>query len=309
MQLVFPDYYKEFKCIAGACRHSCCIGWEIDIDPDTLSYYDSVPGPMGARLRQSIARTPEPHFILGPGERCPFLNEKGLCDIILSLGEEHIGGICRDHPRFRSELPGRVEIGLGLCCEAAGRLILGRKERVQLLGAPAEEDDEILLLRDEALALLQDRTKSIPARVEAFLALCGARGPHVDLVRWAGFFLGLERLDDAWTARLLELKEDWAGVDAGGFWRHMEARETEYEQLLVYLVYRHMANACGEKDLAARGAFAVLGYELLCALGALQWTKTGAFTLDDQVELARLFSSEIEYSDENLDILLDALGR
>mgnify|MGYP006874698003 CR=1 FL=1 len=32
---VYPDYYKEFKCIAGECRHSCCIGWEIDIDEET----------------------------------------------------------------------------------------------------------------------------------------------------------------------------------------------------------------------------------------------------------------------------------
>ena len=32
MQIIVPDYYKEFSCIADHCRHSCCIGWEIDID-------------------------------------------------------------------------------------------------------------------------------------------------------------------------------------------------------------------------------------------------------------------------------------
>ena len=39
MRLRVPYYYKEFKCIAGACKDSCCVGWEIDIDEDTFSYY------------------------------------------------------------------------------------------------------------------------------------------------------------------------------------------------------------------------------------------------------------------------------
>ena len=29
-----PDFYGKFKCTAEKCRHSCCIGWEIDIDDD-----------------------------------------------------------------------------------------------------------------------------------------------------------------------------------------------------------------------------------------------------------------------------------
>ena len=80
---VFPDYYKDFRCTAGACRHSCCIGWEIDIDPDKLDRYLTLPGPLGDRLRANISLVGEPHFILGPEERCPFLNDRNLCDLIL----------------------------------------------------------------------------------------------------------------------------------------------------------------------------------------------------------------------------------
>ena len=32
-----PDFYRDFHCIADRCSDSCCIGWEIDIDPDTLA--------------------------------------------------------------------------------------------------------------------------------------------------------------------------------------------------------------------------------------------------------------------------------
>ena len=310
MQYVFPDYYKDFQCIAGACSHSCCIGWEIDIDPDTAAFYDTVPGELGQRLKKNISRDGQPHFILGQGERCPFLNESNLCDIILTLGEEHICGICTDHPRFRNELPGRLETGLGLCCEEAARLILGRQTPMTLesSGEPEDIQDEILALRDQVLALLQNRRSSIPRRVEDMLALCGAVLPEKTIPQWADTLLALERLDKDWTRVLTFLRDKRERADLAGFDSFMAQRQTEYEQLLVYLIYRHLANAFDEVELAARAAFAALGYTLLRAIGAAIWTETGAFPFEQQVELARLFSSEIEYSDENLDILLEELS-
>ena len=35
MTLIYPATADAFRCIADACRHTCCKGWEIDIDPDT----------------------------------------------------------------------------------------------------------------------------------------------------------------------------------------------------------------------------------------------------------------------------------
>ena len=54
MKEIFPSYYPEFRCIAGACRHSCCIGWEIDIDPLTADFYKSAKGTFGNRLQDNI---------------------------------------------------------------------------------------------------------------------------------------------------------------------------------------------------------------------------------------------------------------
>lgn len=307
MLQVFPDYYKDFRCIAGACRHSCCIGWEIDVDEETLAYYDTVEGELGERLRRSISREGTPHFCLGQQERCPFLNEKNLCDIITRLGEEHLCQICADHPRFRCELPGRIETGLGLCCEAAGRLILGRKESLRLIvTGDGGEEDEITQLRDEILALLARREIPITERMSEALSLCGGKKSEKSLSGWAELLLGLERLEEDWTDILGELAGNT--VDFVDFDRHMMERQTEYEQFFAYLIYRHLANAADEVDLAARCGFAVLGTELLHALGALQFEKTGAFTFDDQVELARRISAEIEYSDDNFDAVLEELS-
>ncbi|MGM9573705.1 MAG: hypothetical protein ACI3VJ_04690 [Hominicoprocola sp.] len=36
MQYVYPDYYPKFHCLAQRCRHSCCIGWEIEYSQENL---------------------------------------------------------------------------------------------------------------------------------------------------------------------------------------------------------------------------------------------------------------------------------
>ena len=308
MQQIVPSYYAAFCCIGSACRHNCCIGWEIDIDPDTAAFYRTVSGELGCRLQTCIEYTDAvPHFRLDGNERCPFLNGDNLCDLILGLGEDRLCDISADHPRFRNELPGRTEIGLGLCCEEAARLILGTTEPTVFIG-DIETDDDILLLRDEVIALLQDRSRSLPERVDAMLTRCGASLPPVPLEEWASFLLTLERLEPTWTERLEELRDGLSSADQSGFDAHIAERQTEYEQLLVYFIYRHLANASDAADAAARAAFAALAYRILHALGAVQWTKTGKFTFADQVELARQFSAEIEYSDENLYYILDVLS-
>jgi len=301
---IFPDYYKDFHCIAGKCKHNCCIGWEIDIDEDTDAFYSTVDGEMGARLAREIDREGVPHFRLGKDERCPFLNRDNLCDIICTLGEEHLCAICAAHPRFFNELPDRTEGGLGMACEEATRLILTKKSPMRLVGG-GETEDEVLRLRDRVIEVLQNREKPIEARIADMLSLCGASLPDLPLSAWAETLLSLERLDEAWTKRLLDLQRGCP--DFAAFERHIHGRETEYEQWAVYLIYRHFANAPTVEDAAAHAAFAALGYAVVHALGALQFADAGDFTVADQIELCRLFSSEIEYSEENHDALLDIL--
>ena len=151
MNVYVPDYYPEFRCIASECRHTCCAGWEIDIDGESLARYERMPGDFGDRVRRSISAEGTPHFVLAEGERCPLLNRSNLCDLILREGEEALCQICRDHPRFRNYLSSRVEMGLGLVCEEAARIILTQPHPLRLIrweGSEAEprtEDEEYLL--------------------------------------------------------------------------------------------------------------------------------------------------------------------
>ena len=304
MKTLMPDCCLNFACLAGACRHSCCLGWEIDIDSDALRRYQAVPGELGRRLRGAIDTSDgSAHFRLTPEERCPFLNRDHLCDLIIELGEDSLCQICADHPRFRNELADRTEVGFGLCCEAAGRLVLGWREPARLITVgddgvdDAPDDDEIALLtlRDELIALMQDRSLPFAARLEALAHRCGC--PERPWSDWRAFLLSLERLDDAWADALNALPDDPLPLPDG--W------DVPFEQLAVYLLFRHMPGALGDGDIIGRARFCVLITRLLRTLLAVQ----PAPSLDALVELARLYSSEIEYSDENVDAILDELAR
>ena len=312
VQNAYPDYYPLFHCIADRCQHNCCIGWEIDVDEDSLAAYDRIGGEMGERLRKNIDRSGEvPHFILGEQERCPFLNGQNLCDLILYGGEDMLCQICTDHPRYRSFFSERTEIGTGLCCEEAARLILTKPEKTALVvtgeGELDEEETALLVLRDHLFVLAQDREELIERRMEQILSACGAHVPDIPLAQWAECYLSLERMDETWTAILKALREHAKELPLDDFAAHMKGRGTEYEQLLVYFLYRHVPTALDDGDVSSKAAFAVLSVRLLFVLGALHFMLHGKFAVDDQIELCRLYSAEVEYSDDNMDALFDAL--
>ncbi len=304
MALVFPDYYSDFKCIADKCRHNCCIGWEIDIDSDSLDFYRSVSGEMGDRLRANISRGDTPHFVLGAHGRCPFLNQNNLCDIILELGEERLCEICREHPRFKNELPGRTEIGLGLACEEAARIILDRRAATRLIDEN-ESDDEIILLRNSIIKILQNREKGIEERICDMFSLFPFDAPIFDIKAFCKKLKSFEMLDPAWGERIAALQENADSLPIEEFMEYMGDRLHEFEQFLVYIIFRHFANSPNIDEAFGRACFAAYSFYLLRALGALEFKKCGRFPIEAQIEAARLFSSEIEYSDENLYLIID----
>ena len=296
MKLIAPDYYSSFTCIADRCNHSCCIGWEIDIDEETLETYRSVDGDFGKRLRDGIMEEDgTAHFQLCENERCPFLNERGLCDIILTLGEDALSQICTDHPRFCSFFGNRTEIGLGLCCEEVCRLILSQKEKTELviLEDDGEDDEltqaetELLIFREKLLTLAQNREKTLDARMADMLSFAGEKLSEKSISEWIDFYLGLERMDAAWTT-LLE-KARISSIHT----RFLD--EIPFEQLLVYFIYRHLSDV---DRMVGAVSFAVLSVKMICFL-----CEATMADRESMIEICRLYSSEIEYSEENTEIL------
>ncbi len=303
MKIMAPDYYTSFHCIAERCRHNCCIGWEIDIDEETYARYQAVDGAFGARLREGIdLSSGQPCFRLGEGERCVFLNRHGLCDIIAALGEEALCEICASHPRYRNFYSDRTEVGLGLCCEEACRLILTNPERVTLTvladdgggEPPCEEETEFLALRERMLDILQDRRVSFDTRAERLMTFCGLHGDRRAPSACGELYRALERLDEAWDGVLDRLARCPSFAVGGG-------RDTVWEQLAVYFILRYTADSLDDGALARRVAFCLHAVSLLRTLGE------GA-DMETLIELCRMYSCEVEYSEENVEALMEQVA-
>ena len=55
MKYYYPDYFDDFECVPGhECPDSCCIRWQIVVDPDTLKKYRHVQGPLGKRKQKRL---------------------------------------------------------------------------------------------------------------------------------------------------------------------------------------------------------------------------------------------------------------
>ena len=266
MNVFAPDYYKSFKCIADKCRHNCCIGWEIDIDEETLEFYKTQKDLIG-----KISLEDTPHFVQKENGRCPFLNDRNLCDIITNHGEDRLCQICRDHPRFRNFFESRTEIGLGLTCEAAARLILDNDFSLEIIGtddqSPIESQDET-----EFFEFRNGVFKRSPESLKFTL-------PEIKIKDLAKVLKDLERLDSAWDDVLDSLKDRDLLLTDSEFKDPKKAK-----RLLDYFVFRHL-HVWG------------LDFCVLCTFFIM--------CLDGDVyENARMFSSEIEYSDQNIETLI-----
>ena len=313
MKLIVPDYYTKFVCIAYKCRHNCCIGWEIDIDSDTYNYYKTVEGYMGEKLKKNISRKDTPHFILDKNERCPFLNKNNLCEIILNLGEEKLCDICSDHPRFRNFFENRTEMGLGLCCEEAARLIVTNTEKVLLINMEKCEDisenpEETYFfgLRKKVFNIVQDRTICFNKRRANLISELNIFVPDILSEKVKEKYYRLERLDAEWDKELENLGEI-NNIDNDLFLS--EEFEIAFEQLLFYFIYRHMADGIYDERIRERIAFSILSTDMIKALCAVKNKTMGETKIDDLIDYSRRYSAEIEYSSENIDTMLDFLEK
>ena len=289
MKKLAPNYYKNFSCIADRCKHSCCIGWEIDIDEDSLAYYKSIDGEIGTLLSQNIEDDGEnAHFrLVGKEERCPFLQENGLCRMILTLGEDSFCHICREHPRFYHKTGDRVEGGIGLSCEEAARLILSSDNydvfcEIEHTPDIAEETDfDSLSHREEIYRVLKSEDMDFVEKL--------------GLIR-VKYSLGIDiHTPEEWAEILTQLEY----LDEGhrGLFRPGKGREEYgeiYERFLAYLIFRHLSTSENYDNLRARLGFCLLMCSLLEG-----YTAEGGRSFAEICEFARVISEELEYSEDN----------
>lgn len=288
MTVYYPSYYKDFHCIAEKCRHSCCVGWEISVDSETLKNYE--------RLERGdiLCHIKEGEITLLENGRCPFLDGGGLCRIISSLGEGCVSEICREHPRFYNKVCGRVECGIGASCEEACRIILssdGYRETYSAVTEeknPAEQTDlDTLTHREYIYSVLSDRAASYIEKIALIKEKYHLTEPVHTCEEWSDIFESLEYLEESHRGLF----------SVGGASSSAEAERLS-ERFLAYLVFRHVSVAENYQNLRARLGFCLL----LCSVLDNFLREVRSF--EESVELVRIISEEIEYSEENTAALI-----
>jgi len=114
--------FDKFKCIADKCPKSCCIGWQIMIDKNSLEKYQTVTGAFSDRIRSGVDYKAQ--AFRQDNTRCKMLTPQGLCDLQSTLGGDYLCDTCRLYPRHTEEFQDLREYSLSLSCPEVTRIIL-----------------------------------------------------------------------------------------------------------------------------------------------------------------------------------------
>ena len=290
---IYPTIYHEFQCKADQCENTCCQLWTIDIDEPTAERYHSMTGSLGESLRQAITVDDEgSHFIFSKAQpMCPLLNGKGLCKVVLELGEEGLCDTCHMHPRFYKYIEDLELCGVGLSCEASVEL-LARQEPMDLLLFTIEDDhnefnsEERLTLHNifELLAfdldpnLFKYTPKPSKQSFKELLDLYKQTGP----------------IDENWTAQVNTLSSKLDQLITFGQTYIQQEDMSLFNKVYQYILYRQI-DMLSDYSLESILAYAKSGADYILIASALE---------GQPLKQVARWSQQIEYDENNVELLL-----
>ena len=292
--------FENFKCIADKCKHSCCVGWEISIDKKTLKKYKRDKSGLRQKLKNCIDYK-NCVFVKTQDNRCPFLNERNLCDIISVNGEGALCQVCSDHPRFRNFFSDRIEEGVSLSCEKAVELLINYEgeltsieKKIKGRGKRLKDfEKQVLEYRQKVLDKVFEKNLSFTDKLEDVLFDCNCSFSKINFGEVKKVFSKLERLEDDLFIKInslerlsFEFKKEHEGI---------------LQKLLWYFVIKHLGKAIDKLDIKSRTIFCALSVVIVYNL----FINFGTNETEDFMDIIREYSSEIEYSEDNFYALLD----
>lgn len=297
MKIVKPTFYKTFKCIAGDCPDSCCQGWEVDADSDSLEYYKTLDNSLEIKKRIDSVLSKDEFdntiFTLAPKKRCPFLNDKNLCDMHIAIGGEHTPYTCRTFPRFIYDFGATREIGISFSCPVASDMMYNTEsfdfETEVNSDLPTLNDidaEKYFLLykgRAEAYKIAKDKNKSIRERLNDLLDLGVLLQEKLlpydeggDDIAFFDVFKNPELINPEWKEKV------------ENFSLKQVSDTQSNENILMYFLYKYLMQAVYDYDALSKIKMAVLGVLINTYFGEDSWT-------------VHLWSKETEHSQYNMD--------
>ncbi len=194
MKYLTLETYTDFSCIGSECPFTCCQDWKITIDEETDLFYQSVEGEMGERLRDCIHReNGDAWFVLREDDdRCPFLNDNGLCSIYINLGEEHLSNTCTYYPRYMFYVGDICFAGVSISCPEAAKFYLTHEEKLLIDFGEDDENSNVdrktdwnlfnqaIRVFSTAVAIAQNRDYPVKERIALVVLLVNGFQASVD---------------------------------------------------------------------------------------------------------------------------------
>lgn len=297
MKIVKPTFYKNFKCIAGDCPDSCCQGWEVDADSDSLEYYKTLDNSLEIKKRIDSVLSKDEFdntiFTLAPKKRCPFLNDENLCDMHIAIGGEHTPYTCRTFPRFIYDFGATREIGISFSCPVASDMMYNTEsfdfetdinsDLPTLNDIDAEKYFLLYKGRAEAYKIAKDKNKSIRERLNDLLDLGVLLQEKIfpydeggDDIAFFDVFKNPELINPEWKEKV------------ENFSLKQVSDTQSNENILMYFLYKYLMQAVYDDDALSKIKMAVLGVLINTYFGEDSWT-------------VHLWSKETEHSQYNMD--------
>ena len=322
-----PDYFHDFHCLAGACPDTCCGQWEIVVDETAKQRYLSVGGPLGEKIKNALIVIDGEDCMALVNGRCPLLTEDGLCPIVTQLGEDFLSTTCHTHPRFTEIYGGLQETMLSISCPEAARLLLERDAPLRfvteidtVLPEPddldADEFDMLLSARQTAFILVQNRQRPLADRLALLLCFARRLQDNLDNIPICEALCRLYETRHYQDRQLRRIRRKRGGGSMTrtrqllGMMEHLSHKfpialqelectnlapyEIPLEQLTVYFLFRWWLKAACNDRLWQQAAACVISVLTVAGL---------AKPVGNLTEAARLYSKEIEHSEENMALL------
>lgn len=144
MKVVKEELFNKFTCISSKCPDTCCKGWVIEVDDDSIERFNSLDPEIKNRLNDAIDFENK-IFKYNEEGVCSFLRKDKLCSLVCEFGEEFLCNICHTYPRHVEEYEEVREWSLALSCPEAVQMTINADE----IRFDIEENDELDPLEDE----------------------------------------------------------------------------------------------------------------------------------------------------------------
>ncbi len=327
----YPDYFKKFSCIADKCPDTCCAGWEVVVDTESLEKYGNLGNRYAEKIRSLISVDSDGDSIFTPhGNRCPFLLDSGLCEMYIELGHDFLCRTCRQFPRHITYFGARKETGISISCPEAARIIMKNPEPISFETEEVHADImptaidpslyfTLIETRKTAINILQNRNFTIEKRIVAFLELSAEIqllirknrlseakeickkdylckdfriGSHSDKNKaLAKYFSDFKSLEMLDKSWKKRLENAEKSVPS-----KPDGYEWEYEHLMIYFVFRYLMTAVFDGDILSKSKFAAVSYILIRYLQSDNPNDKSA-----RITAMQKYSKEVEHSQFNMD--------